>query len=48
MGLVLLHLLSLHQNASNNPDGLESLSDRIRFHPYYTTKDLVGFILFFI
>lgn len=48
IGLVLLHLQSLHQNASNNPDGLESLSDRIRFHPYYTTKDLIGFILFFI
>ncbi len=47
-GLVLLHLLSLHQNASNNPDGVESLGDRIRFHPYYTSKDLVGFILFFI
>lgn len=42
--LVLLHLLSLHQNASNNPDGLTSTSDRQRFHPYYTSKDLVGFI----
>jgi ubiquinol-cytochrome c reductase cytochrome b subunit len=47
-GLVLLHLLSLHQNASNNPDGIESLGDRIRFHPYFTSKDLVGFIAFFL
>ena len=47
-GLVLVHLASLHQSASNNPDGLESLSDRIPFHPYYTSKDLVGFFVFFL
>lgn len=34
----------LHQHASNNPEGISSSSDRIRFHPYYTSKDLVGFI----
>lgn len=42
--LVLMHLLALHQNASNNPLGIASTSDRIRFHPYFTTKDLVGFV----
>lgn len=47
-GLVLLHLLSLHQNASNNPDAQESLGERIKFHPYFTSKDLVGFIVFFL
>lgn len=46
-GLILLHLLTLHQNASNNPDGLESLSERIRFHPYFISKDIVGFFFFF-
>jgi ubiquinol-cytochrome c reductase cytochrome b subunit len=46
VALIVLHLLSLHQNASNNPDGLESLSDRIRFHPYFTSKDLITFVLF--
>lgn len=45
-GLILIHLLALHQNASNNPDGL--VSDRIRFHPYYITKDLITFFIFFI
>jgi ubiquinol-cytochrome c reductase cytochrome b subunit len=45
IALVLLHLLSLHQNASNNPDGFESLSDRVRFHPYFTSKDLITFVL---
>ena len=43
--LVILHLLSLHQNASNNPDGISSKSDRIRFHPYFTSKDVIGFVV---
>jgi ubiquinol-cytochrome c reductase cytochrome b subunit len=46
LALIILHLLSLHQNASNNPDGFESLSDRIRFHPYFTSKDFITFVLF--
>ena len=46
--LVLLHLLSLHQSASNNPEGITSKSDRIRFHPYYTSKDIIGFMLMFL
>lgn len=46
VALIVLHLLSLHQNASNNPDGFESLSDRVRFHPYFTSKDLITFVLF--
>lgn len=36
--------MALHQNASNNPLGISSLTDRIRFHPYFTSKDLVGVI----
>lgn len=34
--------MALHVNASNNPNGITSTSDRIRFHPYFTSKDLVG------
>jgi len=37
--LVCMHLMALHQDASNNPEGLASSSDRIRFHHYYTSKD---------
>ena len=33
---------------ANNPEGINSNSDKIRFHPYYTSKDLVGFIWFAI
>jgi ubiquinol-cytochrome c reductase cytochrome b subunit len=46
--LIFLHLLSLHQSASNNPEGITSTSDRIRFHPYYTSKDLIGFMVMFL
>ena len=41
---VCMHLLALHQDASNNPVGIASTSDRIRFHPYFTSKDQVGFV----
>jgi len=41
--LVIMHLIALHINGSNNPEGLPSNTDRIRFHPYFTIKDLVGF-----
>lgn len=41
--LVVMHLIALHMNGSNNPEGLPSNTDRIRFHPAFTSKDLVGF-----
>jgi ubiquinol-cytochrome c reductase cytochrome b subunit len=40
--LVMVHLIALHQHASNNPLGIGSNIDKIPFHPYYTYKDLVG------
>nr|AMA06921.1 cytochrome b [Sipunculus nudus]AMA06942.1 cytochrome b [Sipunculus nudus] len=43
--LSVLHLLFLHQTGSNNPLGINSNSDKVPFHTYYTTKDLTGFIL---
>nr|WHM51925.1 cytochrome b [Incisitermes schwarzi] len=43
--LVMVHLLFLHQTGSNNPLGLKSDFDKIPFHPYFTTKDIVGFII---
>jgi len=59
LGLVVAHILALHEVGSNNPDGVEIKKlkndkgiplDGIPFHPYYTVKDLVGvmvFLLFF-
>jgi ubiquinol-cytochrome c reductase cytochrome b subunit len=47
--LVIMHLIALHEHGSNNPLGITSNVDRIRFHPYYSFKDLVGvFVFFFI
>nr|YP_010620952.1 cytochrome b [Catara rugosicollis]WAX39296.1 cytochrome b [Catara rugosicollis] len=42
---VMIHLLFLHQTGSNNPTGLNSNIDKIPFHPYFTIKDIVGFII---
>nr|YP_003345227.1 cytochrome b [Congriscus sp. Tht2]BAI53494.1 cytochrome b [Congriscus sp. Tht2] len=44
-GATLLHLIFLHETGSNNPMGLNSDADKIPFHPYFTYKDLLGFII---
>nr|AAK71827.1 cytochrome b [Barbus caninus]AAK71828.1 cytochrome b [Barbus caninus] len=41
----ILHLLFLHETGSNNPIGLNSDADKISFHPYFTYKDLLGFVV---
>nr|AGI16347.1 cytochrome b [Coendou bicolor] len=43
--LIMIHLLFLHETGSNNPSGLNSDSDKIPFHPYYSIKDILGLIL---
>nr|UOU84978.1 cytochrome b [Haematopota subcylindrica] len=43
--MTMIHLLFLHQTGSNNPLGINSNSDKIPFHPYFTYKDIVGFII---
>nr|ADR79004.1 cytochrome b [Spelaeornis chocolatinus]AFB20079.1 cytochrome b [Spelaeornis chocolatinus]AFB20080.1 cytochrome b [Spelaeornis chocolatinus] len=47
-GLTLVHLTLLHDTGSNNPLGIPSDCDKIPFHPYYTIKDILGFILMLI
>lgn len=46
--LIVMHLIALHKDASNNPEGISSTTDRIRFHPYFTSKDLVGIFYFIL
>jgi ubiquinol-cytochrome c reductase cytochrome b subunit len=58
LGLVVAHLLALHDVGSNNPDGVEIKGpnapkdangkplDGIPFHPYYTVHDLMGVTVF--
>nr|AFQ55935.1 cytochrome b [Astrochelys yniphora] len=45
MGMAIVHLLFLHETGSNNPTGLNSNTDKIPFHPYFSYKDLLGLIL---
>nr|ABN15034.1 cytochrome b [Fukomys sp. PAVD-2007]ABN15035.1 cytochrome b [Fukomys sp. PAVD-2007] len=46
--LAVVHLLFLHETGSNNPSGINSDSDKIPFHPYYTIKDFMGFLFVFV
>lgn len=57
VGLVFIHLVALHYVGSNNPDGIDIKAkkdkrgvplDGIPFHPFYTTKDLMGAMVFLI
>nr|YP_009995335.1 cytochrome b [Ochthebius capicola]QNP09738.1 cytochrome b [Ochthebius capicola] len=43
--LVMIHLLFLHQTGSNNPLGTNSNIDKIPFHPYFSFKDIFGFMI---
>ena len=44
-GLTMVHLLFLHQRGSNNPLGINANLDKLPFHPYFTVKDTVGFMI---
>lgn len=55
LGLVVAHIIALHEVGSNNPDGVEIKKhkdkngiplDGIPFHPYYSVKDIVGVTVF--
>nr|AUS84468.1 cytochrome b [Lissemys punctata] len=45
LGMTVVHLLFLHETGSNNPIGLNSNTDKIPFHPYFSYKDMMGFLL---
>lgn len=55
LGLVVAHIIALHEVGSNNPDGVEIKAnkdasgkpvDGIPFHPYYTVHDILGVAVF--
>ncbi|YP_009034491.1 cytochrome b (mitochondrion) [Synchiropus splendidus] len=46
--VTMIHLLFLHETGSNNPAGLNSDSDKISFHPYFSYKDLIGFVVMLV
>ena len=56
-GLVVAHIIALHEVGSNNPDGVEIKKEKdskgvpvdgIPFHPYYTVHDVFGLSVFFL
>ncbi len=58
IGLVVAHIIALHEVGSNNPDGVEIKAgpkdakghpvDGIPFHPYYSVHDIMGVAGFLI
>jgi len=57
LGLVVAHIMALHEVGSNNPDGIEIKAtkdangiplDGIPFHPYYSVHDVLGVAVFLI
>lgn len=57
IGLVVAHIMALHEVGSNNPDGVEIKAhkdalgrplDGIPFHPYYTVHDIFGTTVFLL
>jgi ubiquinol-cytochrome c reductase cytochrome b subunit len=55
LGLVVAHIIALHEVGSNNPDGVEIKAtkdaqgrplDGIPFHPYYTVHDIFAVSIF--
>nr|YP_009700533.1 cytochrome b [Xenopus itombwensis]QEQ13604.1 cytochrome b [Xenopus itombwensis] len=44
-GVSILHLLFLHETGSTNPTGINSDPDKVPFHPYFSYKDLLGFLI---
>lgn len=55
LGLVVAHIVALHEVGSNNPDGVEIKAlkdhkgrplDGIPFHPYYSVHDFFGITIF--
>nr|YP_009511973.1 cytochrome b [Aristaeomorpha foliacea]AXI97900.1 cytochrome b [Aristaeomorpha foliacea] len=41
----MVHILFIHQTGSNNPLGIVSNVDKVPFHPYFTFKDITGFVV---
>lgn len=46
-GLSALHMAYLHETGSGNPLGVSADLDSVPFHPFFTFKDLFGFVVFF-
>nr|APS87254.1 cytochrome b [Cambaroides schrenckii] len=43
--LTMVHILFLHETGGNNPLGVTSSLSKVPFHPYFSFKDLFGFMI---
>lgn len=46
IGIMIIHLLFLHQKGRSNPIGIYRNYDKILFHPYFSWKDILGVVIF--
>lgn len=44
-GLVVLHIIYLHETGSSNPLGVGAECDKVPFHRYFVVKDLLGAVV---
>jgi ubiquinol-cytochrome c reductase cytochrome b subunit len=42
----MVHIIGLHTDGSNNPLGVDTNIDKVPFHPYYSIKDVFGYVVF--
>lgn len=47
-GIIIIHLIFLHETGSSNPLGTPLNNDKIPFYPYFLTKDLLGYCAFIL
>nr|BCW91245.1 cytochrome b [Amblyomma sp.]BCW91323.1 cytochrome b [Amblyomma sp.] len=48
MMMSMIHIMLIHEKGSSNPIGTILNIDKIPFHPYFSIKDLLGVLTFFI
>nr|YP_009500712.1 cytochrome b [Diclidophlebia paucipunctata]AWU48894.1 cytochrome b [Diclidophlebia paucipunctata] len=47
-GMILMHLILLHETGSSNPMGTPLNLDKVPFYPYFVIKDILGYSIFLI
>ena len=45
LALVVIHIFSLHITGSSSPLGVPCDLDKVPFHPYFSSKDMVGWLI---
>jgi ubiquinol-cytochrome c reductase cytochrome b subunit len=44
-GIIIIHIITLHEVGSSNPTGVKNDNDKLIFHPFFSWKDLTSPIL---